>query len=438
MAKKRENVETLDRVPLNRLHLDSGNPRHDLIEDEGEIIEQLFRAEGVLAMAKHIAEMGLNPLERVGVIEMQGNPGHYVVAEGNRRTCALKVLRDPKKAPTVALRKSFEKMSASAELPTTLPVVVFPSREVARPWLSLRHLGAQGGAGMKPWTTPQKARFAGGTSPDELALAVLDRAQQARWIDAETRRSIGLTTLTRYLGNPVVRIALGIGSRGRLVFTHEPEEVDRALKHFVLDAIPREGKATPVHSRSNRAQREEYGRSLHTSGIAPRTALPKPTPAPPPIASSLAKRRRDARSPDDRPHIVPSEFAVKSQDKNLLRLVKELRNLRPDDGFEFSTNYALRAVIERVLVLYAKKVKKHSSGMKDTQLITACANALEADGVPDRDTKIMRMAVSNLHLAYSLDTLGAAVHGAHHPTRKGMISVWDNWEPALKLMLERL
>lgn len=431
-------VDTRRDVPINRLHLDPENPRHDPIADEDKIIAQLFKSEGVINMVRHIAEFGVNPLEYIGVVEMKDNRGHFVVVEGNRRTCALKVLRDPRKAPSPKYVKQIEELAKGTTVPTHLPVIIFPSREAARPWMSLRHLGPQGGAGMKPWSAAQKARFSMGRSPDELALSILDRAAKAEWLTHAEREAIGLTTLTRYLSNPVVRSALGLGSRSKLIYTHEPSEVDEALKQFLRDAIPKGDRTPLVHSRSKKGEREAYGRSIHTRGLAPRTSLDEPTTPPPPALDLATRRRRSQKHPDDRQTVIPSDFSIHCHDRNLLRLVKELKTLRPEDGFEFSANYVLRAVIERILYLYAKKVGKHSSGMKDTQLINACALALKADGVSDRDTKIMRLAISNLDREYSLDSLGSAVHGAHLPTRKGMISVWDNWEPALKLMLDRL
>lgn len=440
MAKLRKSFENREDVPLTRLHLDPDNPRHDPIADEDKIIAQLFKAERVLSMAKDIAAKGgISPLERIGVIEMTDNPGHFIVAEGNRRACALKVLVDPRKAPTSAARTAIEPLSKVATIPAKIPVVVFRDRESARPWLSLRHLGGQDGAGIRPWDPAQKARFARGTSPDHLALAVLDRAQEANWIDAAVRKRIGLTTLTRYLGNPVVRAALGLGHRSELIFTHDPAEVDAALRHFVNDALPRsDGTEAPVNSRTKADAWRAYGQSLHAHGIAPRTQLPSPSLPPTPTVQPAGKRARSPRHPDDRPYVVPSDFVLKNRDKALQRLFGELRSLKPDDGFAFSTNYLLRAVIERIMVLYARKTGVYRVNQSDRQLTQACHDDLVGSGVGRNELKNMRIAYSNDDAVHSLNTLGAAVHGAHLPTRKGLIAVWDNWESALRLMLGRL
>ena len=431
--------ERRDGISLARLHLDPENPRHDPIQDEDKIIAHLMRTEKVQALAKSIvANGGISPLDAIGVVEMADNLGHFIVAEGNRRTCALKVLGDPKKAPSTTAQKYFQSLAQRFTLPQRFSVVVFPDKEAARPWMELRHLGPQDGAGMKSWNAVQKTRFTRGASPDTLALAVLERAEAAGWIDAETRKKIGITTLTRYLGNPVVRTALGIGERGSLTFTHEPAEVDVALKKFVSDAIPRkDGTEVPVNSRTKAADWKAYGRQLHTGGFSPTTALPGPV-VPPAPAKTATARPRGPRHPDKRPNVMPSDFVVKYKDPALQRLVTELKNIKPDDGFPFAANYLLRAVLERVMVLYAKKAGVWKQNLDDRALTRACNMALEVAGVSSHELKNLRIAFSSDDSPLSLHTLSAAVHVAHLPTRKGLIAVWENWAPAVRHMLDRL
>ena len=435
MTKARPNFESADNIALTHLHLDSDNPRHDPIRDEDRIIAQLFGAEKTLAVVKDIAQKGtLSPLERIGVIEMEDNPGHYIVVEGNRRACALKVLCDPQKAPNTIIRNTIESLQVSS-IPKKVNVVVFKDRVTARPWLELRHLGAQGGAGTREWGTAAKNRFAQGATPDSLAVAVLDRAEKAGWIDPIIRKGISVTTMTRYLSNPVVRAALGLGSSSKLKFTHEPTEVDNALRSFVNDA---HGANAVLSSRSRKEDRVAYAQALHQRGIVPHTVLPAVIEPPEPQKTTAGKKLRNPRNPDQRPCIVQSSFVVRHDDKNLQRILWELRNIKPDDGYVFATNYLVRAAVERIMVLYAMKHNFHKSGMIDRVLVSQCQEHLKNSGVSDNQLKIMRVAASNKDVLYSLDTLGSAVHGAHLPTRKGLIAAWDNWEPCLRLMLDRM
>ncbi|MGL6492496.1 hypothetical protein ACSZNX_15945 [Aeromonas veronii] len=90
------------------------------------------------------------------------------------------------------------------------------------------------------------------------------------------------------------------------------------------------------------------------------------------------------------------------------------------------------------MVLYAKHCKVHQPKMSDQRLVQVCVEALGKDGVSASDLKSMRVAMSDENASHSLHTLGAAVHTGHLPTRKSLIAAWDNWEVALRLMLDRL
>jgi len=97
-------------VALSRLHLDPRNPRHDVTEDEPSIIEKLVRDEQILPLAEDICKRGLSPLERLAVIPHPILDSHFVMVEGNRRLCSLKLLRDPKRAPAPN-RKAFKRLA---------------------------------------------------------------------------------------------------------------------------------------------------------------------------------------------------------------------------------------------------------------------------------------------------------------------------------------
>lgn len=439
MANLHTTFKNVDDVSLNRLHLDPLNPRHDPLEDEEEIIAQLYKEELVLNLAKDIVAKGsLSPLDRTGVVEMEGNPGHYVVVEGNRRACALKLLHDPQKAPNVEARAAFETLAKRFSVPSSLSVVVFADRHAARPWIGLRHLGAQDGAGTRTWDAPQKSRYAEAESPNQLALAVLDRAEESGWIDGKQREKLAITTLTRYLSSPLVRAALGLGNNRELQYTHEASEVDAALWQFLKDAMPRDDDVAPlVHSRSKKKEREDYARGLTARGVAPTTLLPSPAQPPKPTKAPHSPKLREKQHPDKRKYLVPSDVVSSSTDKSLLRLRQELR-CTPIDDHEFAVNYLLRAFVERVMVLYAKHRRVHQPKMADQKLVQVCVEELAKEGIPAGDLKSMRVAMSDENAGHSLHTLGAAVHAGHLPTRKSIVAAWDNWEGALKLMLQRL
>ena len=432
-------------IPVSRLHLHLENPRHDPLASEAEAIAQLCSEELIAELATDIAARGtLSPLEILGVMPMDGHPGHYVALEGNRRTCALILLSDPDRAPK-AYRAQLQRISAERTPPKEVQAHVFPSAAEAKQWIDLRHLGLQGGAGTKDWTPTQQARAAGdnvktSARANTLALAVLDRLVARGLLTAKQRAQMSLSTLTRYLGTPGVRAILGLGSHNALVYSHDPEEVDLALRQLALDSIvPRADGSYPVHSRSGSADRLNYANGLKARGIAPSTALDTPAPppdSPRPSEGPSAARKRSANHADTRRHLFDKSFTVRVSDPVLSRLRKEALDL-PLEDFRFSANYLLRALVERIMVLFARKFGRMQDRMNDEELTRACLEQLKKLGAPLGVRTTVEQATHRKQ-PHSLHSLGHAVHGGTIPTATDSRARFDTWKPALEEMLKHL
>jgi hypothetical protein len=435
-------------LPIRRLHLDSLNPRHEPLARDAEVIEQLCDKEFVAELAEDIATRGaLSPLEVLGVIPFDGNPGHYIAVEGNRRVCALILLSDPSRAPSRDLQAQFQNLAARAEIPQEIKVHIFASRSDAKQWIDLRHLGSQGGVGTREWDATQKTRSATTGSArtssrdNALALAVLDRLLQKGLLTPDQRKQVSLTTITRYLGTPAVRTIFGLGDRSELIYTHDPEEVDRALLRLVLDSItPASDGSFAVNSRSNSKGRVAYANAIKAQEAAPVTPLPSPAAPPSPGTSSRLSpetRSQSAKNPADLPTLFDSSFKVGTKDPVLLRLRKEARYLRLKD-FPFSGNYLLRAFVEQTMILFAKKWGKYSTSMSDEKLTQVCAEELKSMGVTGKALTVVNKAASARDQPHSLHSLGHAVHGGTIPTQQSLRAVCDTWLPSLQAMLDAL
>lgn len=426
------------KAPLVKLHLDLQNPRHEPASNEAEAIEKLYVAEKVAVVAEDIVEQGaMSPLDMIGVIDMPGNPGHYIAVEGNRRLCALLLLGDPEKAPTPEARAAMQELAAQVQLPGTIEVVRFKSREEAYYWISLRHLGPQEGQGLKSWNTTQKSRATEGGGENALAVAVMDRAREGQWFDPDLLPAV--TTLTRYLKNREIRAALGLGHHRTLEFTHDPTEVDAALKQFLLDAMPTGTDAPPrVNSRSKDADRAAYARDFRDRGAAPRTPLPAPT-TPPPAAPPPAPGRptqRNRPDPSLRKWLVPTGFVCNAEKRELRMLFKEMQRT-PIDDHEFANAFLLRAFAEGVMTFYLKKVDSGFNWSDDQTMVQRCADKLDPTG-RNAKFKPIRTAAANKNSSHSLHTLGSAVHGGLLMDRRALITAWQNWEHALTTMLAEI
>jgi hypothetical protein len=246
-----------DPVPVGRIFLDLTNPRHAPLGTEDEVIEYLCDKEDVWALARDIAEIGLNPLERVALIPIKGRKDAYTMAEGNRRLCALKLLADPDRAPA-RLRKSFADLAARRPPPKTFAAVVFDDEEEIRPWLERMHNGAHDGRGRRQWNAEQSQRYSG-SNKNKVAQAFLDYAEGVGLISAEDRRR-KLTTVQRFLAVDVFREAMGLDQSNvdNLARTRPKADFDAIAQRFIRDLV--EGKS--VNSRMNKSKIIEYARPL--------------------------------------------------------------------------------------------------------------------------------------------------------------------------------
>lgn len=434
---------SIEEIDLSRIYLDNNNPRHDPIKNEAEIISHLLVNEHIKPLARHIAKAGMtSPLERIAVVAHSKVKGAYIAAEGNRRLCAIKLLADPDKANTEANKKYFRNLAAEMERqPNKLEAVVFKDMKAARPWISLRHEGEQGGIGTTAWDAQQKARFnaqgGGSPNPNIQASLLMDYVRDHGLLRADQIAALSITTLTRYLSNPVFRDMLGLADGKTLTITVPRDEFHHAVVRFLSDALD---KNSGVNSRTSAKDRKDYAEKLRTEGVAPATrGLPpediKDSPRPPPPAAPA--KQRNNRSPDDRRKVIPATFVAHINDKILKRLYDELRTLDAEE-FPFAATYLLRAVMEQIATRF---LSDNGSGMDRAELhkkLERMAELLKNQGMTDSQLKVLRTMSSDKDSRYSPDTIGHFVHGGAVPTRMDAIKTWDSIERVISTALKQL
>ncbi|WP_374008529.1 hypothetical protein [Leifsonia sp. LS-T14] len=144
-------------VPLTRLKLDLENYRIPTRrDDEAEALAYLFESEDVIGAARLILRNGY--FDNEVPIVTEDTPGTYIVQEGNRRVSALKAMQDPSIIPSHE-RQLHEMLKRYAEeasaLPTSIRVLVAPTRDVAAPHIARLHTGES----KRSWTRDQQATF---------------------------------------------------------------------------------------------------------------------------------------------------------------------------------------------------------------------------------------------------------------------------------------
>ena len=289
-----ENIEIVQAIPVNRIFLNNTNPRFEPVHTEDEAIKQLCAAEDVYALADDIVKQGrINPMERLALVPIETSEKErrtYIVAEGNRRICALKLLDDPDRAPTTALKKKFKDLSGRWTPIDTVPAAIFDSFSDVEIWLSRMHNGPQGGVGRKNWDSDQKQRFFG-TNKNKAALEILDYAEARGFISKDQRKG-KLTTVQRFVSKEGFRENIGLDKSDPTIvnITRERDEFDTVLGQFISDLIDGE----KVHSRMNKDAINAYARSL-TSDL--NASAKRITPQPITLPPAKTKKRRKPRKP---------------------------------------------------------------------------------------------------------------------------------------------
>lgn len=437
------------KIAILDLYLDSKNPRHDLINDQSEIVNYHLASDKVKNLAKDISENGLNPLDTMAVLE---DDGKYIVLEGNRRTCALILLNDPDRAPKNH-QSFFKSLSVSNKVPSLVEYGVYKNRKDADLWIERRHDGEQDGKGLVRWNATQKARHFGG-SPNTLADTLLDYALNNDLITFNQKNEltkVGVTTLTRTLSTPRVREVIGITSGtkdSKIKLNVSLDDFNRALDSFLKEALK---KDTVINSRNNLEQRTKYANELLSDGIATTEKVSQYE-----LGKALDNNNRknsknknenkkgnarDNQSPDKRKTLISSNFRVKIDDNHLRRMRDELKKISCND-FPLATAMTCRVFLENIYISYYEKYINENIGkMKVNNILGRIIKSITTDDLNKEEKKAfqgIKKVCSNEHNVLSALSLGAFAHGALYPDHKQLKIEWDNIQAFVLYMLKWL
>lgn len=225
-------ISSASMIKADRVFLDLQNPRHKPFDNQDQAIEHLCHEERIVELAQDIVKNGLNPLELFALLKDGQNT--YIVAEGNRRVCALMLLNDPELAPS-KFRGKFTALSAMWAPVEEVFSVIFETREEVTLWLDRIHAGFNEGKGRRQWNSEQKTRNSG-YSKNTLAQSILDLGQAKGFINEKERKG-RLSTVEAFSRNPIVKDALGITDTDSLKISTNlsEEDFDLVFKKFMGD-----------------------------------------------------------------------------------------------------------------------------------------------------------------------------------------------------------
>ncbi len=168
----------MEELEVALLHLDPFNPRlpeEMQGKEEEELQEFIADAYDAIEVARSIADHGYFPSEPIIVLKHLDIEGHYLVAEGNRRVVALRLLANPEAAAALDDADEWQELATSGSVPKKVPAVIAPDHTAVAPIIGYRHI-----SGIQQWDPYAKARFiahlvASGTSFEDTAAVVGQR-----------------------------------------------------------------------------------------------------------------------------------------------------------------------------------------------------------------------------------------------------------------------
>ena len=216
------------RIELSRLRLNPYNDRHGPLRDEASSIRWLLenRKAHMRSLSQDLAKT--KRLYERPLVRPEGDG--FVVFDGNRRTCCMKLLADPKLAPSEAWVDFYSELS-SREVKEAFRQVeceVEQDLEVIDETLLRRHTGSQDGVGQSPWDPEGKSFFLQRTGKASVGLGEsIEKALKAEQL-IPSELSLPWSNLERLFSSEPIRKRAGFSfSGGELTYLTDKQKIWR-------------------------------------------------------------------------------------------------------------------------------------------------------------------------------------------------------------------
>ncbi len=399
----------------------------------------------MVVLARDIAENGLNPTERLLVVDDPGGR-NYRVLEGNRRVACIRLLGNPALADGTSIAGSIKRVAKTAEPPTRADCVILDDVEDADHWLLIRHTRGHRGAGVQAWNTLAATRFAqqreGKPHDDNLAgLAFLD-AVALGYPDNATLQSLveaiaekRLTTVGRLARDQAFRDKFGVSGDkgGPLAFAFPASQLEPVFEHLLNDLATE----VTVTTLKRKDQRETYLRDkvpdpdpkhrlqqAVSLGDAPTPRSEPASPATPPKPKPKPKRPK--------PEKPLGTLSLSSLGPRVHDLLDEFQSLSVDRQPN-SSGILLRVIVELAVDSYLMKTRGKANGEFKNRIRRALKDVEPTE--QDAAFQGVRQGLGDGSSIFSITTLHGFVHNADYHPDPATVRAWArNYEAFLQAL----
>lgn len=428
-------------LPLSALVINRANDRHGELENETAAIAWLFNAR-----EEHMRNLAQDIVNEGGLFELPlVNPegSSYVVYDGNRRVTCLKLLNDPRRAPTAELQEFFAKLKSQwvGEFSNSISCQIETDRDRIDQILFRRHTGSQKGVGQSTWDDRMKATFVARTgkfSGLNVADEIERRLSAANMLP--TRRKIPRSTMNRLLSAEPFRNRLGFTvNRGRFEFTHSEDVALAAMARVANDLATRETVLGDIWDVDGK---RSYLDRLEREGV-----LPTASHAISKASGRVAQQKTHRSKPASKATASSRKTLIPQKDYDIAWPGRLQRHHQIWEELQFHLELSLHpnaiSVLFRVLLELAVEnyIKQTSLAVHDGDTLAARVVKVGKD-LRDKgkiDVKLFGVIAKFQHIdkLISADTLNRYVHSPNFaPSPEHLTSLWDSLSAFLVLCLQ--
>jgi hypothetical protein len=428
------------RIPTAQLRLNPHNDRHGALRDEAASIQWLLenRSAHMRALAKDIAtakRLYERPLVRPDGTE-------YVVFDGNRRTCCIKLINDPSLSPsedwahfftsqrTEELREIFNKIECEVE--TDLSII--------DETLFRRHTGSQDGVGQSQWDPTGKSFFLQRTGKDSVGLGQsIEQALKAEGLLAQ-QAVLPWSNLERLLSSEKIRKRVGISfSSGSLMYLTDKKQNLSTLVRIAHDLTKSKDRLV-LGDLWNNNMKTRYIDGLKADGLAidnlPSTRTDDDVKTQPSEPAQPQSRRTKGRIPKDRYLILSEEqnpFFGKSGFERAESIWRELQFELEFDRHENAIAVLMRVLLDLAITRYAQRQGLvFGNNEPFARRVSSVADSMRNRGfVDDKGRAIIRKFESDKPIV-SAHSMHQYVHNPNfHPGKSDLKAIWNVIRPII-------
>ena len=418
-------------VKSDQLKLNPDNDRHGSLKDEPSAIQWLLenRSLHMRALAEDLAStkrLYEAPLVRP-------DDAKYVVFDGNRRMCCIKLLIDPALAPSENWKNFFAELG-SKEVTQAFSAVaceVESNLAVIDEMLYRRHTGSQDGVGRSQWDPEGKSFFLQRTGKASYGLGeAIEKALKAEQLIPD-KMELPWSNLERLFSSEPIRKRAGFSfANGSLTYLTDKHKNMATLKRVAEDMA---SQKVVLGDLWNNASKSRYLDKLKSEGLEIDVA---------PIGRAVQTERsteigiqvtpfvRKGRVPKDKNLISSADqnpFIHRPECERGEKVWRELQFTLQFDDHDNAIAVLMQVLLELAITYYARDYGLvFGSGEFFARRVASVADSMANRGLIDNKARnIIRKFESDKPIV-SAHSMHQYVHNPDfHPSKSDMKAIWN-------------